>query len=59
MTPAKPAIPKSVSKYMSNLARRANEKMRGTEMARERSRKAVEARRRKATERQGVNPKET
>jgi hypothetical protein len=50
-TEPKPAIPKSVSRYLAGLARKANLSMRGTPMAKERSRKAVEARREKMEER--------
>jgi hypothetical protein len=51
MTTTKSNIPKSVSRYMSRLAHLANQSMRGTPMAKERSRKAVEARREKMEER--------
>jgi hypothetical protein len=50
----KAKLPKAVSRYMSKLAKKAARKMRGSEAAKIRSAKGVEARRRKAREREAA-----
>jgi hypothetical protein len=54
----KPKVTRAVSRYFSELARRANAAMRGTAMAKERSAKALAARRRKRAERETVEVRE-